>query len=1214
MKKLILHFFPLVLPGLLLSTLAVAHASSPPADGVPFCAPFDSEQWQRDRLRPAAKRLANPNVGEPRTVRLIYFLPKDRTPQQDIDATMDELIKNVQLSYEEMMEYHGFGARTFALETDATGKAVVHHVKGKFNDEYYHTDTFRKVIDEETAEQFDPSANIYLVVLDVSNAVIDVGACGLGGSWGPEGGTALIPAPNSARQRERGWSCFNVAVAAHELGHAFGLAHDHFRNATRSPSSYHTDWMVTSFCAAEWLDAHRYFNRGQTYPQADEPTTIQMLPPLAVPPNAIRLRFEVADPDGLHQAQLHNSTGEAIDCQGLDLDGESASVEFVTPEVTEAPGNQVSLRVVDVYGNVTEQRHTIDITALLPPEVVSIPDANLAAVVREALDLTPGDAISQLDMLKLRRLEATGRQITDLTGLEYAVNLKELLLGDNQISDITPLAKSTIIEGLELYNNNISDISSLAGMVNLTGLTLWDNSVSDLSPLTELINLHGLILGENSVSDLSPLAGLIHLVSLELTNNNISDISSLAAMTHLTFLHLGENSVSDLSPLERLTNLDKLDLYGNSVSDLSPLAELNGLTFLQIEENSVSDLSPLAANTGLGDGDVVYVQENPLSYASINTHIPAFQSRGVTVQFDMRTPTTAQISGDRQVGMPGSVLAEPLGVEVQDENEVGFEGVPVAFAVTAGGGTLSASTDTTDANGQAAITLTLGSDPGMSTVEVTVAGLEPVTIAAIGQAVPPDVADTNLAGAIRTVLGLAPGDAFTQWNMLDLTSLHAEDLQITDLTGLEHATQLRELHLAVNSVSDLSPLAGLTSLGILGLSDNRISDLTPLSGLTNLVELHLVRNSVSDLLPLAELKGLRVLYLWENPISDLSPLAGLTNLKELYLWHNSVSDLSPLAELNGLTDLQLVGNLVSDLSPLVGLTSLTELDLRENLLSYPSINTHIPALQSRGVTVQFDMRTPTTAGISGDGQAGAPGSVLAEPLGVAVRDENGVVYAGVPVTFAITAGGGTLSVETAATDSSGRAATTLTLGSEPGTNTVEVTVAGLEPLTFTATAEATPDFNGDGVTDFSDFFLFAEAFGGSDPRFDLDGSGSVDFADFFLFAESFGQPARAKLVALARELIGLPDGPQLQQNAPNPFNSETVISWFLLQPGSARLEVYALTGQRVAVLQEGPRKAGLHRLRWDGRDDQGRPLASSVYVYRLVTGEGVLTRKLTLLR
>ena len=122
------------------------------------------------------------------------------------------------------------------------------------------------------------------------------------------------------------------------------------------------------------------------------------------------------------------------------------------------------------------------------------------------------------------------------------------------------------------------------------------------------------------------------------------------------------------------------------------------------------------------------------------------------------------------------------------------------------------------------------------------------------------------------------------------------------------------------------------------------------------------------------------------------------------------------------------------------------------------------------------------------------------------------------------------------------------------------------------------------------------------------------FADFLLFAEHFGQPARAKLVALARELIGLPDGPQLRQNAPNPFNSGTVISWFQLQSGPARLEVFALTGQRVAVLHEGPRKAGLHRLRWDGRDDQGRALASGVYVYRLVTAEAVQTRKLTLLR
>ena len=163
-------------------------------------------------------------------------------------------------------------------------------------------------------------------------------------------------------------------------------------------------------------------------------------------------------------------------------------------------------------------------------------------------------------------------------------------------------------------------------------------------------------------------------------------------------------------------------------------------------------------------------------------------------------------------------------------------------------------------------------------------------------------------------------------------------------------------------------------------------------------------------------------------------------------------------------------------------------------------------------------------------------------------------------------------------------------------------------------AAAGADFNGDGTVDFADFFEFVDAFGGSDPRFDLNGDGSVGFADFFEFVDAFGQPAQAKLVAMAQDMIGLPAGPQLQQNAPNPFNSETVISWFLLQPGPTRLEVFALTGQRQAVLHRGPLPAGRHRIHWDGRDSEGRALASGVYLYRLVSADGVLTRKLTLLR
>ncbi len=120
--------------------------------------------------------------------------------------------------------------------------------------------------------------------------------------------------------------------------------------------------------------------------------------------------------------------------------------------------------------------------------------------------------------------------------------------------------------------------------------------------------------------------------------------------------------------------------------------------------------------------------------------------------------------------------------------------------------------------------------------------------------------------------------------------------------------------------------------------------------------------------------------------------------------------------------------------------------------------------------------------------------------------------------------------------------------------------------------------------------------------------GALGFADFF------GWHAQAKLMALARQYIGLPSGPMLEQNFPNPFNSQTSISFFLPTPESVRLEVFALNGQQVVVLASGPRSAGAHQIFWDTTDAAGRPVASGTYLYRLVTPTDARSRKLTLLR
>ena len=71
------------------------------------------------------------------TVRLIYFVPRDRRPQPDINAKMDKLIKEVQQFYADQMETHGFGRKTFQIETDASGKTVVHRIVGQFTHAHY---------------------------------------------------------------------------------------------------------------------------------------------------------------------------------------------------------------------------------------------------------------------------------------------------------------------------------------------------------------------------------------------------------------------------------------------------------------------------------------------------------------------------------------------------------------------------------------------------------------------------------------------------------------------------------------------------------------------------------------------------------------------------------------------------------------------------------------------------------------------------------------------------------------------------------------------------------------------------------------------------------------------------------------------------------------------------------------------------------------------
>lgn len=86
----------------------------------------------------------------------------------------------------------------------------------------------------------------------------------------------------------------------------------------------------------------------------------------------------------------------------------------------------------------------------------------------------------------------------------------------------------------------------------------------------------------------------------------------------------------------------------------------------------------------------------------------------------------------------------------------------------------------------------------------------------------------------------------------------------------------------------------------------------------------------------------------------------------------------------------------------------------------------------------------------------------------------------------------------------------------------------------------------------------------------------------------------------------------IQQNAPNPFNPTTVISFTLPDPGKARLAIYDLRGAHVATLFDADLPAGEQRAEWNGRDEHGAIVPSGVYFARLESAAGVRTVKVTL--
>ena len=102
--------------------------------------------------------------------------------------------------------------------------------------------------------------------------------------------------------------------------------------------------------------------------------------------------------------------------------------------------------------------------------------------------------------------------------------------------------------------------------------------------------------------------------------------------------------------------------------------------------------------------------------------------------------------------------------------------------------------------------------------------------------------------------------------------------------------------------------------------------------------------------------------------------------------------------------------------------------------------------------------------------------------------------------------------------------------------------------------------------------------------------------------------------AKQEHIAGIPKTYQLSQNYPNPFNPQTLIKYDLPEPGPVNITVYNILGQKVKTLMDEHQEMGYKFVYWDGKDEEGKEVASGIYFYKIKTKEFEKTKKMVLLK
>lgn len=231
-------------------------------------------------------------------------------------------------------------------------------------------------------------------------------------------------------------------------------------------------------------------------------------------------------------------------------------------------------------------------------QTVIIDDEVLKSELINILNIE-NDIIMLKDILKLRSLDLSNKNIKSLKGLEHASNLYTLILDNTYVTDLQYVPSSVnYISSKNLKNEvNIPDdrLKSLINIIlgkndksiltfndikNLTVLDEFANHINSLEGLQYAENLKILSLLNNRISDINPLCALTRLTYLDLSNNNLRDLSPLSSFyQNISYIYANNQKINiekNINPQNNLFNLSLdfvKDIDGGIIKNITPFQD-----------------------------------------------------------------------------------------------------------------------------------------------------------------------------------------------------------------------------------------------------------------------------------------------------------------------------------------------------------------------------------------------------------------------------------------------------------------------------------------------------------------------------------------------------------------------------------------------------------------------------------------------------------------